>query len=98
MFPLQRRSIITAVVLALLTALLVTAPQAAKVMTTRLTSFSGTSDKGSFEEALEAAVRNAAAAAPGADRQTVWKVTRISGLSGGIKPSRRVIVTVEAHW
>ncbi len=86
-------------VLALALAILVASPlDAGKVITARITTFSGTSEDGSLQEALDAAIHAAAGAAPGADRQTVWRVTRISGLSGGIKPAKRVVVTVEAHW
>src|SRR5262250_1425476 len=78
-----------------LTSLFAAPLDAGKVITARITTFSGASEDGSLQGALDAAIHNAAAAAPGADRQTVWRVTRISGLSGGIKPAKRVVVTVE---
>ncbi|TMQ70945.1 MAG: hypothetical protein E6K80_07040 [Candidatus Eisenbacteria bacterium] len=93
----QKRRAVLAMLLVLAVGL-ATPLVAGKVVTARLTSFSGTSDEGSFEDALQAAVRSAAADAPSADRPTVWKVTRISGLTGGSKSAKRIIVTVEAHW
>jgi hypothetical protein len=103
MFRHQRRGLVTAIGLAvlasiaLLAALLQAQPQSSPVMVAKLNNFSGVSDKGSFDDALEAAIENASASAP-TGRATVWKVTRISGQSGGSQSPKRVIVTVEAHW
>lgn len=103
MCPQQRRGILAVALATFAGVVLLTAwlqagqPQSSPVVVAKLTSFSGTSEKGSLEEALEAAVEHATAVAP-AGRQTVWKVIKISGLSGGAKPPHRVIVTVEAHW
>ena len=103
MFRHQRRGLVTAIALVvfasvgLLAALLHAQPQSSPVIVAKLTNFSGASDKGSFEDALEAAIENASAAAP-TGRATIWKVTRISGQSGGSHSPKRVIVTVEAHW
>jgi|GraSoiStandDraft_34_1057297.scaffolds.fasta_scaffold771728_2 hypothetical protein len=98
----QRRGNVAAIALTILTlspALWFASPlRAGKVVTARITSYSGASEGGNLQEALDAAIHNASAQAPGADRQTVWKVTRISGLAGGLKPAKRVIVTIEAHW
>ena len=92
-------AILALAVLALTCALTLAPPlRAARVVTTRLTAFSGTSEKGSFEEALEAAIHHAASASPLSDRPTEWKVVRIAGTSGGAKPLTRVVVTVEARW
>jgi hypothetical protein len=89
--------LLTLTTLALLTSMLHAQPQSSPVIVAKLTSFSGTSEKGSFAEALDAAVHHAASAGP-SGRPTIWKVTRISGMSQGAEAPIRVIVTVEAHW
>src|SRR5262245_6882160 len=89
--------LITLTTLGLVTALLYAQPQTNPVVVTKVNNFSGISEKGSFEEALGAALQNASAMAP-AGRSTQWKVTRISGLTGGAKPPSRITVTIEAHW
>ena len=102
MFPHPRRVLaafvlLTLATLGLVTALLYAQPHSSPVVVAKLTSFTGTSEKGSLDEALTAALRSAAAVAP-SGRATSWKVTRISGLSGGANPPSRIVVTVEAHW
>jgi hypothetical protein len=63
------------------------------VVVAKLTSFSECQKEASRR--LWRLPEHATAAGP-AGRQTVWKVIRISGLSGGTTPARRVIVTVES--
>jgi hypothetical protein len=57
--------------------------------------FTGTSRKGDFEEALAAAIKEALAAAPGADRQVKWTLKEVYGVSGGIKPLNTLTVEIE---
>lgn len=58
-------------------------------------SFQGVSNRGSFQEALDAAVARASRALPGADRMVRYRVTRISGDSGGIRGIHVLRVDIE---
>lgn len=56
--------------------------------------FSGTSNKGNFEEALERAIE--AAKAGGADVRVTWKLLVVHGVSGGIIGQNDLTVEIEA--
>lgn len=58
--------------------------------------FKGTSKKGDFKEALDAAIQAAMATARGNDRQVRWTFKSLSGVNGGIIGAHEVTVTIEA--
>jgi hypothetical protein len=58
-------------------------------------TFSGTSANGNFQEALDAAIRAAQEAEPGADMITHWRLGTVTGEAGGIVGLRKVTVEVE---
>src|SRR4051812_4250866 len=55
-------------------------------------TYSGSSIKGNFEDALKDAINKARAAAPGADRQVRWTLKEVSGVNGGISPLNTLTV------
>src|SRR4051794_35092495 len=59
-------------------------------------TYSGSSIKGNFEDALKDAINKARAAAPGADRQVRWTLKEVSGVNGGISPLNTLTVEIEA--
>lgn len=67
---------------------------AAKKVTTKQT-YSGTSEKGNFDEALIAAV-SAAHKPQHPDQMTEWKLKEVSGTKGGIAGFNKITVTIEA--
>lgn len=58
--------------------------------------FKGTSKKGDFKEALDAAIQAAMASARGNDRQVRWTLKSLSGVNGGIVGAHELTVTIEA--
>lgn len=58
-------------------------------------AFQGVSNRGSFQEALDAAVARASRALPGADRMVRYRVTRVSGEQGGIRGIHILRVDIE---
>src|SRR5437899_2322643 len=60
-------------------------------------TFTGTSDKGDFEDALGVAVQSAMESRKGtADAMIEWKLKSVSGVNGGIAGFRKLTVTIEA--
>jgi hypothetical protein len=60
-------------------------------------TFTGTSDKGDFEEALSSAVQSAMESRQGAaDAMIEWKLKSVSGVQGGFAGFRKITVTIEA--
>jgi hypothetical protein len=59
-----------------------------------MASYSGTSKKGNFQEALDLAVQNAAAGIP--SEQIKWKLATVSGVHGGFAPQNDLTVDIEA--
>jgi ABC-type glycerol-3-phosphate transport system substrate-binding protein len=60
-------------------------------------TFTGTSDKGDFEEALNAAVQSAIDSRQGhPDAMIEWKLKSVSGVNGGIAGFRKLTVSIEA--
>jgi len=58
--------------------------------------YSGTSDKGEFEEALEAAIRSSLEARKNvSDVMVDWKLKEVSGTQGGIGGFHKLTVTIE---
>jgi hypothetical protein len=58
--------------------------------------FSGTSNKGDFQEALTKAVDKGLNSLPGADMQLKWTLYAATGIKGGIAPKNSVTVTITA--
>jgi hypothetical protein len=60
-------------------------------------TFTGTSDKGDFEEALGAAVQSAMESRQGSsDAMIEWKLKSVSGVNGGFAGFRKLTVSIEA--
>lgn len=60
-------------------------------------TFTGESDKGDFEEALDAAVKSAIESQKGrSDAMVEWKLKSVSGVNGGIAGFRKLKVSIEA--
>ena len=60
-------------------------------------TFTGTSDKGDFQEALGAAVQSAMESRQGApDAMIEWKLKSVSGVNGGVAGFRKLTVSIEA--
>jgi hypothetical protein len=60
-------------------------------------TFTGTSDKGDFEEALNAAVHSAMDSRQGhPDAMIEWKLKNVSGVNGGVAGFRKLTVSIEA--
>ncbi len=77
-------------------AALATAASAAQTEGTKeCKTFSGSSRKGNFEEALGAAIQEAHKAMPGVDRQVKWCLKKVSGVNGGIDPLNTLTVEIE---
>lgn len=60
-----------------------------------MASYSGTSEKGNFQEALDLAVKKARAGIPA--EQIKWTLTRTSGVNGGFRPQNDVTVEIDAE-
>jgi hypothetical protein len=60
-------------------------------------TFTGTAKNGNIQKALEAAIKAAQQAAPGADRLVNWTVKEISGRQGGIAGFNEATVTIRAR-
>jgi hypothetical protein len=58
--------------------------------------FSGTSKKGDFSEALEAAIKAALASTTVSDAQAKWTMKEVSGVKGGIAGLNDLTVTIYA--
>jgi hypothetical protein len=58
-------------------------------------TYSGSSRKGSFEDALGEAIKEARKAMPGADFQVKWTLKKVSGVNGGIDPLNILTVEIE---
>ena len=58
--------------------------------------FSGTSKKGDFNEALEAAIKAAMTSAHVVDGQAKWSMKEVSGIKGGIAGRNEITVTIYA--
>jgi hypothetical protein len=58
--------------------------------------FSGTSKKGDFNEALEAAIKAALASTHVSDAQAKWTMKEVSGIKGGIAGRNELTVTIYA--
>ena len=61
-----------------------------------LKTFTGTSSKGSIQEALDLALQAAIQAETGADQMTEWTLTGVSGRRGGLAGVNEVIVEIKA--
>jgi hypothetical protein len=59
-------------------------------------SFSGTSKKGDFNEALDAAIKAALSSARVPDGRAKWTLKEVSGLKGGIDDRNEITVTINA--
>src|SRR5262245_9933811 len=59
-------------------------------------TFSGTSDKGDFEDALNQAVNSAIESRHVADAMIEWKLKSVSGVNGGVAGFRKLTVSIEA--
>ena len=59
-------------------------------------SFSGTSKKGDFNEALDAAIKAALASARVPDGQAKWTLKEVSGIKGGFADRNEISVTINA--
>lgn len=57
----------------------------------------GESEEGSFQEALDAALRAAQAALPGADGRFEWELVSVSGVRGGIRGERTLVVEIRTR-
>ena len=57
--------------------------------------FTGTSNHGNFQEALDHAIAPAQAAEPGADMITKWRLETVKGEAGGIAGIRHLTVEIE---
>jgi hypothetical protein len=61
-------------------------------------TFTGTSDKGDFTEALNAAVQAAMESRHGTpDAMIEWKLKSVSGVNGGFAGFRKLMVSIEAR-
>jgi hypothetical protein len=57
----------------------------------------GSSSEGDVQEALDAALRAAEAARPGADLRFEWTLESIRGVRGGIRGEREVVVEIRVR-
>ena len=60
-------------------------------------SYSGTSEKGNFAEALQAAVDASVKEMPCCERMLEWKLDQVTGVRGGIARFNKITVTIEAQ-
>ena len=60
-------------------------------------TFTGTSNNGNVQKALDLAIQAAQKAAPGADRLIVWTLKKVSGRQGGIVGVKEVTVAIQAR-
>jgi hypothetical protein len=60
-------------------------------------TYTGTSKKGDFDEALDLAIKDALKAAPGTDRLVTWTLKEVAGREGGLAGFNEVTVTIEAR-
>lgn len=58
-------------------------------------TFKGTSENGSIQEALDDAIQIAKSSIP--STLVHWTLKEISGEDGGFVPTRKVFVTIDAH-
>jgi len=84
-------------VVAFLALLLIATPILAKTRVVRWKEFSGTSDKGDFDAALETAIANASNSSRIPDHMTEWKFKDARGTQGGIAGFNKITVTISAQ-
>ena len=63
-----------------------------------LKTFKGTSKQGNVQKALDAAIQAAQQAAPGADRQVIWKLKSVTGRQGGLVATNEATVAITVRF